>query len=149
MLIADDLLVLFGMLVEKSNTAAGKIATLQELSVELMAAWKEGDRNSFSELVHDDFVLVNDTLKSYFIDKSKWMEFLFEKFRLITFNYDFYKTDFHCDGKMAIIISRLSIHTAPHYSTAHRFYLNTDMWFNPDKNGAWKLLLRKSAALSF
>jgi hypothetical protein len=126
-----------------------KAALLQKLSVDLMAAWKNADRDAFSQMVHEDFILVNDTLKNYCIDKPTWINIVFEKFQLITFNYDFYKTDFHCDGKMAIIISRLSIYTTPHYSTAHRFYLNTDVWSNPDKSDAWKLMLRKSASLNY
>lgn len=127
-----------------------KAALLQKLSVDLMAAWKSADRNAFSQMVHEDFVLVNDTMKNYCIDKSQWINILFDKFHLVTFNYDFFRTDFHCDGKMAIIISRLSIHTTPHYSTAHRFYLNTDVWSNPNKKeDEWKLLMRKSASLNF
>src|SRR5574338_1173676 len=132
------------------NETKQKAAVLQTLSLELMAAWKNADRNAFSQLVHEDFILVNDTLKNYYIDKPKWIGILFDKFRLVTFNYDFYKTDFHCDEKMAIIISCLSIHTTPHYSTAHRFYLTTDVWTNPDNtDDGCRLLLRKSASLNF
>ncbi|HVT83606.1 MAG TPA: nuclear transport factor 2 family protein [Chitinophagaceae bacterium] len=125
-------------------------ALLQKLSVDLMAAWKNADRDAFSQLVHEDFLLVNDTLKNYSVDKPQWMTILFDKFQLVTFNYDFYRTDFHCEGKMAIILSRLSIHTTPHYNTAHRFYLNTDIWTHTsNKADEWKLLLRKSASLNF
>ncbi|HYM94741.1 MAG TPA: hypothetical protein VET23_11425 [Chitinophagaceae bacterium] len=59
---------------------APQVSKLHQLSIGLMAASENKDRDVFGQIVHEDFFLLNDTLKNYYINKKIWMGFLFEKF---------------------------------------------------------------------
>ena len=124
-------------------------AALEQLSIDLMAAWKNRDRDTIEQILHKDFCYVNDSIKNYWVSREKWIEWLLEKFNLVTFQYNFQKIELNCGNKMALVISKLSTLTRPNYSDAQSQYLNTDVWIRGNEKGTWKLILRQPVSSSF
>jgi hypothetical protein len=126
-----------------------KMLLLKQLSIDLMSAWKEKNSAALSDLIHQDFVFVNDTIRNFAVNKEKWMEWLIEKFDLVTFSYDFQKIEFICEGKVGLVVAKLTTLSLPNYSKMQRQYLVTDVWIDADNNDQWKLILRQPVSSEY
>lgn len=122
-------------------TTATHQELLLQLTSDLMEAWQNKDREKLEWLTHDDFCLISDMVKSYCVGKKDWIGMLMNKYTLVQYQQTIHKIKIRYSGKMASVISKLSILSKPTYTNTPNVYLVTDIWVL--EGDEWKLMIRQ------